>query len=1137
MALWNLNLWFEVNKKDLNKLDKDILAVMEKHGKLKIEAQLDVAKAERKLEELKQAASKNLKLWNFDEFEKLNVKILQSQDNLKKMRDRLGDVSKEMDSLGRKQSVWERMGTAIGWSFGEIVKSIGNVNSSFKNLLGTVLTGGGVLAIAMGLKTIGVNALALGDRLEQANISLTVMLGSYQKAKELLGDLSDLAKKTPFELVGIRDTAKQLIAFGIESDRVVDTIKMLGDVAAGTGAPLQQVAYAYGQVRTANQLYGTELRQFMNAWVPLLAELAKMFGVTEAKMRDMVEEGKIGFSDVEKAFQSMTGEGWRFFNLMEQQSKSLTGINSNLKDSFNLLLERIGTWLIPVAKAFSLSLLTMVNAMTSIVKNGPILVGVIGAITAMIASLAISIFWLQTVMATGTAIAVWFWTALTGPIGLAVIGITALASWIIYLWGKMADALAPSALEASTAVGKMREEIELLNDTIEKNEDSIDSLNDQINELTKSYRYWYLATDEYKKKLEELTKKKAELTGENERLTGQLQLTKEEFKENSNKILLLEGDLAALEMWYLGIEKWTEAYRLKQEELTAKLQIARGVMIQYRDELWQTKTVSSQSVFVNEKLNQWLKTLSTASSRAEFNKLRAELIWTAQAALVTQRALALAAKAEATRALSEWDMWTFMKKADEMTMYNETIKETEKNMKLLNTAIFNPPESRSGWGGWSGKKQETEKLQYATMKLKDSYQSLEKELKDLEKAQDNVLKAQKKWADMVKKTNDDIRSDFIKLQKTHEETIDKINKKAWEDKDSTVQDRYISILEQIAEAKKKIEEAQKDFDKSMANLSSEEQQASDSWSFTDNSSKRNDEQRKLEETKAENLAIIQELQAYIDKMKAQGVLTEAMMTELQGFSELSGAWRDQFEFEQKMKNIEAEKNAKIAAEQAVYEEKKKQLENLEKITKVFTLTEDLTKNQMQNLKKQLEGRFSGEEEQKLIQKLFDERMQLMQVEQEQRDSASRVDQYKTELITKYREMESDMIKQATAEYQQLIDQIKNAINLANQLRSINSSGPKAGFAEGWYTGDGGKYEEAGVVHKGEYVIPQDVLKQVRSSMPDMIWMLEGMRTGGGSKVTRQSFDQSRHVNVTGPVTVQNPFDLQRALSTLAWRHL
>ena len=122
-----------------------------------------------------------------------------------------------------------------------------------------------MLAIAMGLKTIGVNALALGDRLEQANISLTVMLGSYQKAKELLGDLSDLAKKTPFELVGIRDTAKQLIAFGIESDRVVDTIKMLGDVAAGTGAPLQQVAYAYGQVRTANQLYGTELRQFMNA--------------------------------------------------------------------------------------------------------------------------------------------------------------------------------------------------------------------------------------------------------------------------------------------------------------------------------------------------------------------------------------------------------------------------------------------------------------------------------------------------------------------------------------------------------------------------------------------------------------------------------------------------------------------------------------------------------------------------------------------------------------------------------------------------------------------------------------------------------------------------------------------------------
>lgn len=207
-------------------------------------------------------------------------------------------------------------------------------------------------AIATGMLALWKQAIFLWDKLEQASLSFTVMLGSAEKAKTLLEDLTMFASKTPFELAWIRDSAKQLLAFGIDSESLIWTLKILGDTAAATGTPLEQIAYAYGQVRTAWQLYGSELRQFIQAGVPLLAELAKMYGVTEAQAKKMVEDWKVWFNDVQEAFKRMTSEWGKFFNMMETQSTTLTGKVSNLKDTFNSFLEEIGTALLPAAKFF-----------------------------------------------------------------------------------------------------------------------------------------------------------------------------------------------------------------------------------------------------------------------------------------------------------------------------------------------------------------------------------------------------------------------------------------------------------------------------------------------------------------------------------------------------------------------------------------------------------------------------------------------------------------------------------------------------------------------------------------------------------------------------------------------------------------
>lgn len=146
----------------------------------------------------------------------------------------------------------DRLGASMKDAFGNAVTGIGSANAGISGILGTIGGAGGIFAgIAVGLGAVGASALALGDKYEQAHISFSTMLGSAEKGSKMLADLSAFAQKTPFELQGIRDSAKQLMAMGIEADRMIPTLKALGDASAATGAPLEQIAYAYGQIKTA----------------------------------------------------------------------------------------------------------------------------------------------------------------------------------------------------------------------------------------------------------------------------------------------------------------------------------------------------------------------------------------------------------------------------------------------------------------------------------------------------------------------------------------------------------------------------------------------------------------------------------------------------------------------------------------------------------------------------------------------------------------------------------------------------------------------------------------------------------------------------------------------------------------------
>lgn len=198
-------------------------------------------------------------------------------------------------------------------------------------------------AFAVGqLKDFAIKVATVRGEFQQLEIAFTTMLGNKQKADALMQQLINTAATTPFGMNDIANSAKQLLAYGEEADKVNETLVRLGDIAAGLSVPINDLAYLYGTTMVQGRLYTQDLNQFLNRGIPLVDELAKQFGVTKGEVKQLVEQGKVGFPEVEKAIVSMTSEGSKFGGLMEAQSKSITGQISNLEDAVEQMINEVG---------------------------------------------------------------------------------------------------------------------------------------------------------------------------------------------------------------------------------------------------------------------------------------------------------------------------------------------------------------------------------------------------------------------------------------------------------------------------------------------------------------------------------------------------------------------------------------------------------------------------------------------------------------------------------------------------------------------------------------------------------------------------------------------------------------------------
>lgn len=243
--------------------------------------------------------------------------------------------------------------------FEKAFRGAGNAVSSLQSKLASA--GKSILkftGIAAGLSAIfgvlkGATAgVRLAAEMEQLGVAFEVMLGSADRATQMIDGLKEVWQDSIFDFNIIVGSAKTLMSFGHAAESVNDKLVMLSDVATATNKPLEDITKLYGQMSVEGKISGERLNQMLERGVPIIRELSKVLGVAESDIRQMTSKGQIQFSHVEKALQNLTNEGGQFAGMTEKMSKTLAVRWSWLMESIQMATAGVFT---AVAEAFNFS--------------------------------------------------------------------------------------------------------------------------------------------------------------------------------------------------------------------------------------------------------------------------------------------------------------------------------------------------------------------------------------------------------------------------------------------------------------------------------------------------------------------------------------------------------------------------------------------------------------------------------------------------------------------------------------------------------------------------------------------------------------------------------------------------------------
>lgn len=282
---------------------------------------------------------------------------------------------------------------------------------------GLALLKASALAAVAALTAGAVAVATFGAKQEQTRLKLEVMLGSVEKANALLGQMQQFANVTPFNTGEVVSAGQTLLGFGVAAGDVLTRLKMLGDISAGTGKDLNELAAIYGKVMAKGKAETEQLNQLTEAGVPIIRALADMYGVSEAAVYDMAAKGKISAADLQKALESLTATGGVFGGMMERQSQTVGGLWSTLIGNLQTIAGTIGEQLAPIMKMVLQYLVGWSDQINAMAKDGTLLE------------------WFGKIAQVGVTTFAEFakWTATCVNYGIA--GVKTLQGWTDMLWG------------------------------------------------------------------------------------------------------------------------------------------------------------------------------------------------------------------------------------------------------------------------------------------------------------------------------------------------------------------------------------------------------------------------------------------------------------------------------------------------------------------------------------------------------------------------------------------------------------------------------------------------------------------------------------------------------------------------------
>lgn len=282
---------------------------------------INYAKQAKSLQDL-QAAYKNLKAVmattnpNTKEWRQMNLVLEQTRDRIDKIKKKMGE-------------------------FKSTAQGVGDIAGQMKRTLAAVFSVSAITGYIN--KLIEVRA-----QFELQQTALRAILQDKQKADEVFQQVQQMALQSPFSIMQMTTFTKQLAAYRIEADKLVGTTKMLADVSAGLGVDMGRLILAYGQVKAANYLRATEVRQFTEAGLNIAGELATYFSEIEGRMisvgdvMEMITKRMVRFEDVEEVFKRVTSAGGLFYDMQRKQSETLWGQMQRIKDAMSIMFNEIG---------------------------------------------------------------------------------------------------------------------------------------------------------------------------------------------------------------------------------------------------------------------------------------------------------------------------------------------------------------------------------------------------------------------------------------------------------------------------------------------------------------------------------------------------------------------------------------------------------------------------------------------------------------------------------------------------------------------------------------------------------------------------------------------------------------------------